>query len=344
MRWRQGRSLPYGEGVTFWALAEIVKAETGILENDTPAQAEEKLRDALARRGADATERQWLERHLRPLAGAAEDEQGGARGERSPRGAASSRSSRSEDPLVLVFEDLHWADDALLDFVDQLAERVTRVPLLVLGTARPELLAAAARLGRRQAERPRDLALAALGRGDGPPGAGAARAAAAGRADPGDAPRPGRGQPALRRAVRAHAARAGRPRRAARHRPGDHRRTPRRARRGREAAAPGRSRRRQGLLARRARGPRRHHSPSGRRSPLRARAQGVRPASAALVGRRRERVLRSATCWSATSPTARSRAPPVPRSTGSRPAGSSRSDGRTIRPRCSRTTTSQPSS
>ena len=139
VRWRQGRSLPYGEGVTFWALAEIVKAEAGILENDTAAQSEEKLRDALARRGADPTERQWLERHLRPLAGAAEEEQGG-----TEESVAAWRRFfeilAEEDPLVLVFEDLHWADDALLDFVDQLAERITGVPLLVLGTARPELL------------------------------------------------------------------------------------------------------------------------------------------------------------------------------------------------------------
>ena len=46
-----------------------------------------------------------------------------------------------ESPLVLVFEDLHWADEGLLDFVDHLADWATRVPLLVVGTARPELLA-----------------------------------------------------------------------------------------------------------------------------------------------------------------------------------------------------------
>src|SRR5262249_24381536 len=45
-----------------------------------------------------------------------------------------------ESPLVLVFEDLHWGDDALLDFIDELIEQVSSVPLLVIGTARPELL------------------------------------------------------------------------------------------------------------------------------------------------------------------------------------------------------------
>jgi class 3 adenylate cyclase len=137
--WRQGRSLPYGDGVTFWALAEIVKAQAGILESDTPEQAEEKLARAAGQVGADASEAQWLERHLRALAGLADE------GPASPdEGFAAWRrflvAMAEERPLVLVFEDLHWADDALLDFVDQLVERASGVPLLVLGTARPELL------------------------------------------------------------------------------------------------------------------------------------------------------------------------------------------------------------
>jgi class 3 adenylate cyclase len=139
VRWRQGRSLPYGEGVTFWALAEIVKAEAGILENDAPADVEEKLDGAIAQLTVDASERQWLERHLRPLVGVAEEE---------PAGAAESVAAwrrflellAEERPLVLVFEDLHWADAELLEFVDQLVERVGGVPMLVLVTARPELL------------------------------------------------------------------------------------------------------------------------------------------------------------------------------------------------------------
>jgi class 3 adenylate cyclase len=139
VRWRQGRSLPYGEGVTFWALAEMVKAQAGILESDTPEQAREKLGRAVAQVAADASEAQWLERHLRPLAGLAEEgtagpEEGFAAWRRFLEALAEER------PLVLVFEDLHWADDALLDFVDRLVERASGVPLLVLGTARPELL------------------------------------------------------------------------------------------------------------------------------------------------------------------------------------------------------------
>ncbi len=81
----------------------------------------------------------WLERHLGALVGVTEAGDGG-----TGEGFAAWRrffEALSEDrPLVLVLEDLHWADEAMLDFVDQLAERVRGVPLLVLGTARPELL------------------------------------------------------------------------------------------------------------------------------------------------------------------------------------------------------------
>ncbi len=139
IRWRQGRSLPYGEGVTFWALAEIVKAHAGILETDTREQTEEKLGRVVAAIAADAREAHWLERHLRPLAGLSEaaiasQDEGFAAWRRFVEKLAEDR------PLVLVFEDLHWADDALLDFVDGLVDRTSSVPLLVLGTARPELL------------------------------------------------------------------------------------------------------------------------------------------------------------------------------------------------------------
>ena len=139
VRWRQGRSLPYGEGVTFWALAEIVKAEAGILDSDTLDLAEEKLRETVDRVFPGNTEADWVYGHLRPLAGLTED---GA-GSQEESFAAWRRfleALAEGEPLVLVFEDLHWADDALLDFVDGLVDRASGVPMLVLGTARPELL------------------------------------------------------------------------------------------------------------------------------------------------------------------------------------------------------------
>jgi predicted ATPase/class 3 adenylate cyclase len=139
--WRHGRSLPYGEGITFWALGEIVKAQAGILESDDREQAGAKLLQAIQRFVHDPSDVSWIERRLRPLAGLDADERADDR--RDEAFAAWRRfleAIAEEKPLVLVFEDVHWADDALLDFVDYLLEWARGVPLLVLCTARPELL------------------------------------------------------------------------------------------------------------------------------------------------------------------------------------------------------------
>jgi class 3 adenylate cyclase/tetratricopeptide (TPR) repeat protein len=137
--WRQGRSLPYGERVSFWALGEIVKAHAGILESDDAATAEAKLDAMVETLAEDEREGDWLARHTRPLVGL----EGVERTEREEAFAAWRRlleAAAEQRPLVLVFEDLHWADDGLLDFVDHLTDWATTVPLLVVGTARPELL------------------------------------------------------------------------------------------------------------------------------------------------------------------------------------------------------------
>jgi class 3 adenylate cyclase/tetratricopeptide (TPR) repeat protein len=140
--WRQGRSLPYGEGVAFWALGEMVKAQAGILETDSAEAAEAKLVETLADVFSDEGTLPWVESHLRPLVGlASEGELGGDR--RDEAFAAWRRffeALAERRPLVLVFEDLHSADDNLLDFVDYLVDWATDSPLLVIGTARPELL------------------------------------------------------------------------------------------------------------------------------------------------------------------------------------------------------------
>jgi len=140
--WRQGRSLPYGEGVSFWALAEIVKGQAGVLETDTPAETAAKLREMVASLVSDPADARWVEAHLRPLVGLETSADAGAGG-RDEAFAAWRRfleSLAEQRSLVLVFEDLHWADDALLDFVDYLVEWGAGVPILVVGTARPELL------------------------------------------------------------------------------------------------------------------------------------------------------------------------------------------------------------
>ena len=111
--WRQGRCLPYGEGIAFWALGEIVKAECGILESDSPAR---------PRRSSSAAAAD--DRGARLAAGAARAAARGRSGEpgRQEESFAAWRRSAKRSPptgpAVLVFEDLHWADAALLEFLE----------------------------------------------------------------------------------------------------------------------------------------------------------------------------------------------------------------------------------
>ena len=141
--WRQGRSLPYGEGLSYWALAEIVKSQVGILETDSTEAAEAKLRTVVTDTIDDAKEAAWIERHLRPLVGldVALAEGADRRAEAFAAWRRFLEALAEKTPIVLVFEDLHWADDGLLDFVDYLADWASGVALLIVGTARPELLA-----------------------------------------------------------------------------------------------------------------------------------------------------------------------------------------------------------
>jgi class 3 adenylate cyclase/tetratricopeptide (TPR) repeat protein len=138
--WRQGRSLPYGDGVTYWALAEMAKAQAGIFETDTPEEAERKLGEAVSALVAEDSKR--VLENLRPLVGiVAEGEVGGdKRAERFAAWRQFFEALAEQRPAVLVFEDLHWADDDLLDFVDHLVDWGTGVALLVVCVTRPELL------------------------------------------------------------------------------------------------------------------------------------------------------------------------------------------------------------
>jgi class 3 adenylate cyclase/tetratricopeptide (TPR) repeat protein len=140
--WRQGRCLPYGEGVAFWALGEILKAHGGILEHEDEQQAAAKLRVVVEEAVPDPEEAQWVTRQLGRLLGLGDSGEPGA-DRRTESFAAWRRffeGLAELDPLVLVFEDLHWADEGLLDFIDHLVDWAGAVPILVVATARPELL------------------------------------------------------------------------------------------------------------------------------------------------------------------------------------------------------------
>ena len=137
--WRHGRCLPYGEGITFWALGEIVKAEAGILESDDPRETAAKLDVMLAGLFADEAERAWFASRLAPLVGVGEDEAAVSREEAFTAWRRFLEAVAARRPCVVVIEDLHWADGALVEFVEHLVNWSMPVPLLLLCTARPEL-------------------------------------------------------------------------------------------------------------------------------------------------------------------------------------------------------------
>ena len=137
----EGRSAPYGDVTTLSALAEMVRHATDIDRRDSAVAAAARLRAAISELASDSREALWLEERLRPLVGlGTEEELGGAlKGEAF---AAWTRffHAQAERPLVLVFEDLHWADALQLDFVEHLVERSGGFPIMTVATARPELL------------------------------------------------------------------------------------------------------------------------------------------------------------------------------------------------------------
>jgi class 3 adenylate cyclase/tetratricopeptide (TPR) repeat protein len=135
--WRSGRCPPFGENVAYAALADIVKAQAGVLATDTPQTARDRLDAALRDLVADG-ESARLSDALRPLFGVAG----------SPLSTEDAESAwrrfllalGRQGPTVLVFEDLHWADERMIRFIELIATTVRDVPLLVICTARPELI------------------------------------------------------------------------------------------------------------------------------------------------------------------------------------------------------------
>ncbi|HEY3069520.1 MAG TPA: AAA family ATPase, partial [Gaiellaceae bacterium] len=137
--WHRGRCLAYGEGVTYWALADMVRMRCRIGEDEEPSAALEKLHVALEEYLADPEERAYVEPRLAHLLGLAEH---GARDKQDLFAAWRLFFERLADvyPTVLAFEDMQWADSSLLDFVEYLLEWSRNSPLFVITLARPELL------------------------------------------------------------------------------------------------------------------------------------------------------------------------------------------------------------
>jgi len=139
VRWHQGRSPAYGEGITFWALGEMVRGRAGVAETDDQATSLERLEQAVREWLPDAAERDWVAPRLAALLGLRESPDG----DRTELFAAWRRFFEriaERNTTVLVFEDLHWADPGLIDFIGSLLEWSRNHGILVITLARPELL------------------------------------------------------------------------------------------------------------------------------------------------------------------------------------------------------------
>ena len=135
--WHRGRCLSYGEGVAYWALAEMVRMRCDIAEDEDPASARQKLHAAVEEHVPDPDERRWVEPRLAHLLGLEEGAAGDQENLFSAWRILFERLSE-QDPVVLVFEDMQWADAGLLDFIEYLLEWSRSHPLFVLALARPE--------------------------------------------------------------------------------------------------------------------------------------------------------------------------------------------------------------
>jgi predicted ATPase/class 3 adenylate cyclase len=137
--WHRGRCLSYGEGVTYWALADMVRMRCRIAEEEEPASALQKLRTTLNEQILDSDERAFLEPRLAHLLGLGEHQ---TRDQQDLFAAWRLFFERLAEgyPTVLLFEDMQWADASLLDFVEYLLDWSRSSPIFVITLARPELL------------------------------------------------------------------------------------------------------------------------------------------------------------------------------------------------------------
>lgn len=137
--WHEGRSPAYDQGLTFWALGEMVRQRAHITDGDDAMRSRTKLRTAVAEYVTAPTDQEWIELRLAALLGL----EGGPTGDQSEFFAAVRtffQAIARRGTTVLVFEDFNWADGGLMEFVEELVERSPRNPILVVTLARPDLL------------------------------------------------------------------------------------------------------------------------------------------------------------------------------------------------------------
>jgi class 3 adenylate cyclase/tetratricopeptide (TPR) repeat protein len=142
----RGRCLPYGNGITYWPLQEMLRADARIAPDDARDEASRKLRAAvLAAFGETSDDADAVARRLAVIAGhqsAEESLPGTAAGDLGQElrwGVRRYFEQRAAtEPLTLIFDDIHWAEEPMLELIEHLAEW-SRAPLFILCLARPEL-------------------------------------------------------------------------------------------------------------------------------------------------------------------------------------------------------------
>jgi class 3 adenylate cyclase/tetratricopeptide (TPR) repeat protein len=137
--WHEGRSPSYGDGLTFWALGEMVRSRAGLLEGDDQATTRARITAAVEQHIPDEAERRRIEPALLALLGVGEAPAGGA-----PELFWAWRTFferlASTGVVALLFEDLQWADPGTLDFIEHMLEWSRNVPIMIITLARPDLL------------------------------------------------------------------------------------------------------------------------------------------------------------------------------------------------------------
>ena len=137
--WHAGRSPSYGEGISYWALAEMVRERAGIAETDDGPTARTKLSACLDEWLTDPEERRWVEPRIAGLLGL-EELPATQREDVFAAWRTFFERIADHDPVILVFKDLHWADAGLLEFIEHLLTWSKSHPIYVLAMTRPDLL------------------------------------------------------------------------------------------------------------------------------------------------------------------------------------------------------------
>jgi class 3 adenylate cyclase len=141
--WHHGRSPAYGDGVAYWALGEMVRSRASISEGEDPESSRAKLAATLADFVPDMAERTRISAALQDLLGLATgDPEHENRPSETIFAAWRTFFERISErgTVVMVFEDLHWADPGLLDFIEHVLDWARGRPILMIALARPELL------------------------------------------------------------------------------------------------------------------------------------------------------------------------------------------------------------